>query len=67
MSASPKVPPSKKDVFAHAPDSRGAQDYEALLEELVDTGFVEARTRIPPVAEDPRLSFLKATPEPSLT
>ena len=36
-------PASKKDVFAHAPDSRGAQDYEALLNELVDSGFIEAR------------------------
>jgi chromosome partitioning protein len=61
-------PAVKKDVFAHAPDSRGAQDYEALLEELVATGFVEARNQDPaPVAEDPRLSFLKATPESSFT
>ena len=37
-------PASKKDVFAHAPDSRGAQDYEALLNELVDSGFIEARS-----------------------
>lgn len=36
-------PASKKDVFAHSPDSRGAQDYEALLNELVDCGFIEAR------------------------
>jgi chromosome partitioning protein len=36
-------PASKKDVFAHSPDSRGAQDYEALLNELVDSGFIEAR------------------------
>jgi chromosome partitioning protein len=28
-------PASKKDVFAHSPESRGAQDYEALLEELI--------------------------------
>jgi chromosome partitioning protein len=36
-------PASRKDVFAHAPDSRGAQDYDALLEELLATGFIEAR------------------------
>jgi chromosome partitioning protein len=31
-----------KDVFAHAPNSRGAQDYAALLDELLKTGFLEA-------------------------
>ena len=36
-------PASKKDVFAHSPDSRGAKDYEALLEELVNVGFIERR------------------------
>ncbi len=36
-------PASRKDVFAYSPDSRGAQDYEALLNELVDSGFIEAR------------------------
>ena len=30
-----------KDVHAYAPGSRGAQDYEALLEELLATGFFE--------------------------
>jgi chromosome partitioning protein len=30
-----------KDVHAYAPGSRGAQDYEALLEELLSTGFFE--------------------------
>ena len=39
-------PASKRDVFAHAPDSRGAKDYEALLEELVEAGFIERRERI---------------------
>jgi chromosome partitioning protein len=34
-----------KDVFAHAPNSRGAQDYEALLEELLTTGFLEAEAQ----------------------
>jgi chromosome partitioning protein len=32
-----------KDVFAHAPNSRGAQDYEALLQELLTTGFLETQ------------------------
>jgi hypothetical protein len=27
-------------VFTHAPDSRGAQDYDALLDELMESGFV---------------------------
>jgi chromosome partitioning protein len=31
-----------KDVFAHAPNSRGAQDYADLLEELLSSGFFEA-------------------------
>jgi len=34
-------PYNNKDVFAHAPDSRGAQDYHALLCELIACGFVE--------------------------
>ncbi|HEY6240515.1 MAG TPA: ParA family protein [Burkholderiales bacterium] len=32
-----------KDVFSHAPNGRGAQDYAALLEELVSSGFLEAQ------------------------
>ena len=32
-----------KDIFSHAPDSRGAQDYSGLLEELLSSGFLEAR------------------------
>jgi chromosome partitioning protein len=31
-----------KDIFSHAPDSRGARDYENLLEELLSSGFLEA-------------------------
>jgi chromosome partitioning protein len=38
-------PASRKDVFAHAPDSRGAQDYDALVDELLSTGFIESRPR----------------------
>jgi chromosome partitioning protein len=33
-------PASNEDVFAHAPDSRGAQDYDALLDELIESGFL---------------------------
>lgn len=29
------------DIFKHAPASRGAHDYEALLDELVDSGFMQ--------------------------
>ncbi len=31
-----------KDIFSHAPESRGAQDYSNLLEELLTSGFFEA-------------------------
>ena len=34
-----------KDIFAHAPDSRGAQDYESLLEELLSSGFLDIQAR----------------------
>jgi chromosome partitioning protein len=34
-------PYHKRDIFSHAPGSRGAQDYERLLEELLATGFLE--------------------------
>jgi hypothetical protein len=30
----------RRDIFSHAPNSRGAQDYLALLEELLAVGFV---------------------------
>ena len=33
-------PASNEDVFTHAPGSRGAQDYDALLDELIETGFL---------------------------
>jgi chromosome partitioning protein len=33
-------PASNEDVFAHAPGSRGAQDYDALLDELLERGFL---------------------------
>jgi chromosome partitioning protein len=31
----------RQDIFAHDPKSRGARDYEALLEELLAAGFLE--------------------------
>ena len=34
-------PANNKDVFTHAPGSRGAQDYHALLCELMACGFVQ--------------------------
>ena len=34
-----------KDIFAHAPDSRGAQDYESLLQELLSSGFLETEAK----------------------
>lgn len=30
-----------KDIFSHAPNSRGAQDYADLLDELLSSGFLE--------------------------
>ena len=33
-------PASNEDVFSHAPGSRGAQDYDALLDELIQQGFL---------------------------
>jgi chromosome partitioning protein len=34
-------PAYNKSVFDHAPQSRGAQDYDALVEELLADGFIE--------------------------
>jgi len=36
-------PAARKDVFAHAPESRGARDYDALVDELLETGFIGRR------------------------
>ena len=33
-------PAQQLDIFRHAPQSRGARDYQALLDELVGAGFV---------------------------
>lgn len=38
-------PASHRDVFEHAPSSRGARDYADLLEELVSAGFLQAHVR----------------------
>ncbi|MBU1425024.1 MAG: ParA family protein [Gammaproteobacteria bacterium] len=34
-------PALNKTVFEHAPDSRGAHDYDELLKELLEQGFIE--------------------------
>lgn len=34
-------PALNKNIFEHAPDSRGAQDYNALLDELLADGFIK--------------------------
>jgi chromosome partitioning protein len=34
-------PALNKTVFEHAPESRGAQDYDDLLKELLEDGFIE--------------------------
>lgn len=34
-------PALNKNIFEHAPTSRGAQDYDALLDELMADGFIE--------------------------
>ena len=52
-------PASKRDVFAHSPDSRGALDYEALLQELVQVGFIEKREP-EVVTESPVRDFLRS-------
>lgn len=36
-------PALNKDIFEHAPTSRGARDYQALLDELFSTGFVDRK------------------------
>lgn len=38
LAESPSV---KKNIFEYAPNSRGAQDYDALLEELMADGFIK--------------------------
>jgi chromosome partitioning protein len=38
-------PAVRKDVFAHSPDSRGAKDYDALVDELLASEFIGARLR----------------------
>jgi len=48
----------KRDIFSHAPTSRGAQDYARLLDELLATGFIAdaapaAAGAPPPAGERP--------------
>jgi chromosome partitioning protein len=43
-------PAANTDVFTHAPNSRGALDYMALLDELIECGFIEE----PPEAVETR-------------
>lgn len=38
-------PANHRDVFDHAPSSRGARDYADLLDELVSAGFLQAHER----------------------
>jgi chromosome partitioning protein len=42
LAESPSV---RKDVFAHAPDSKGAKDYDTLVDELLASGFIAAHPR----------------------
>jgi chromosome partitioning protein len=37
-----EAPALNRDVVSHAPDSRGAKDYAALIEELTASGFLES-------------------------
>jgi chromosome partitioning protein len=39
-------PAYNKTIFEHAPASRGAQDYDELIEELLADGFVERRASL---------------------
>jgi len=56
-------PALNKTIFEHAPNSRGAQDYEALLEELVCSGFFAGtemalpRSKRTDYAKGPRLVY----------
>ena len=69
-------PYSETDVFHHAPDSRGAQDYQALYEELKSHDFlreeevvsVPAATLVPSSLSRPAgpvagLAYMAATPQ----
>ncbi len=51
-------PALHKDIFAHAPNSRGAHDYELLLDELIDAGFV-ANSRAQQT-ETPRIDYTQS-------
>ncbi|MFJ7567802.1 ParA family protein [Herminiimonas sp. NPDC097707] len=47
-------PAYNKTIFEHAPHSRGAQDYETLLDELLAEGFIDA----PALARDERQNIV---------
>jgi chromosome partitioning protein len=36
-------PAYNKTIFEHAPNSRGAQDYDSLLDELLADGFIKIK------------------------
>jgi chromosome partitioning protein len=48
-------PAYQADIFSHAPDSRGAEDYAALMQELRHSDFWTARADAPP--PHPRISL----------
>jgi len=48
-------PAYRADILSHAPDSRGAEDYAALMQELRHSDFWTPRADAPP--SPPRLSF----------
>ena len=39
-------PAKGRDIFSHAPESKGARDYDALLDELMSCGFWDVRTSV---------------------
>jgi chromosome partitioning protein len=53
-------PASRRDVFAHAPESKGAADYDALIDELIAADFIEPRERPPAEAEGVEAKHLAA-------
>lgn len=62
-------PYAEKDVFAHAPNSRGAKDYQALYEELTSSRFLDEDDVPTPksVIGAPLQAFLAETPRHALT
>ena len=55
-------PYAEKDVFEHAPGSRGAHDYQALYEELSSNDFWPTSAKPPiPIIDAPLQAFLAQT------